>query len=109
MQDAALDFDDIEAVVYSLSPDSMVESAMPTSRHRCGRGAQQALPAHQHWRLDRHFERSGRLLSHCGRRCDVVLTAGADKVGECGDSQTILNKIWIPPTSDRCLSGLSPC
>jgi acetyl-CoA C-acetyltransferase len=28
--------------------------------------------------------------------CDVVLTAGADKVGECGDSQTVLNKIWDP-------------
>ena len=27
---------------------------------------------------------------------DVVLTAGADKVGECGDSQTVLNKIWDP-------------
>jgi len=25
-----------------------------------------------------------------------VLTAGADKVGECGDSQTVLNKIWDP-------------
>jgi acetyl-CoA C-acetyltransferase len=25
-----------------------------------------------------------------------VLVAGADKVGECGDSQTILNKIWDP-------------
>jgi acetyl-CoA C-acetyltransferase len=27
---------------------------------------------------------------------DVVLTAGADKVGECGDSQSVLNKIWDP-------------
>jgi acetyl-CoA C-acetyltransferase len=27
---------------------------------------------------------------------DVVLTAGADKIGECGDSQTVLNKIWDP-------------
>src|ERR1700722_21013579 len=27
---------------------------------------------------------------------DVCLTAGADKVGECGDSQTVLNKIWDP-------------
>jgi acetyl-CoA C-acetyltransferase len=28
--------------------------------------------------------------------CDVIMTAGADKVGECGDSQTVLNKIWDP-------------
>src|SRR5690606_13483936 len=28
--------------------------------------------------------------------------AGADKVGECGDSQTILNKIW-DPTYERSL------
>ncbi len=34
--------------------------------------------------------------------CDVVLTAGADKVGECGDSQTVLNKIW-DPTYERPL------
>ena len=34
--------------------------------------------------------------------CDVVLTAGADKVGECGDSQTVLNKIW-DPTYERQL------
>ena len=27
---------------------------------------------------------------------EVVMTAGADKVGECGDSQTVLNKIWDP-------------
>ncbi len=34
--------------------------------------------------------------------CDVVLTAGADKVGECGDSQSVLNKIW-DPTYERPL------
>src|SRR6202007_1752105 len=34
--------------------------------------------------------------------CDVVLTAGADKGGECGDSQTVLNKIW-DPTYERAL------
>lgn len=34
--------------------------------------------------------------------CDVVLTAGADKVGEGGDSQTVLNKIW-DPTYERAL------
>ncbi len=31
-----------------------------------------------------------------------MLTAGADKVGECGDSQTVLNKIW-DPTYERQL------
>ena len=30
------------------------------------------------------------------------MTAGADKVGECGDSQTVLNKIW-DPTYERAL------
>jgi acetyl-CoA C-acetyltransferase len=30
------------------------------------------------------------------------MTAGADKVGECGDSQTVLNKIW-DPTYERPL------
>ena len=34
--------------------------------------------------------------------CDIVLAAGGDKVGESGDSQTILNKIW-DPTYERQL------
>ena len=103
MQDAGLGFDEIEAVVYSLSPDAMV-----------GIGNAERLG------VDAVGARSKRFLrintggatgissvaaawSHVAAgACDVVLTAGADKVGECGDSQTVLNKIW-DPTYERSL------
>ena len=50
-----------------------------------------------------HLVGGGRRHDHIAAgACDVVLTAGADKVGECGDSQTILNKIW-DPTYERPL------
>ena len=103
MTDAGLDFDDIGAVVYSLSPDAMVgignaERAgvdavgarfKPFLRINTG-GATGISSVEAAW-------------SHVASGMfDCVLTAGADKVGECGDSQTVLNKIW-DPTYERQL------
>ncbi|MFG1359162.1 thiolase family protein [Xanthobacter pseudotagetidis] len=97
LTDAALGFDDIEAVVYSLSPDAMlgignaerlgIDAAggreKPFLRVNTGgsTGLSSVQAAYYHIASGAH---------------DVVLTAGADKVGECGDSQTVLNKIWDP-------------
>jgi len=97
MNDAKLDFEQIEAIVYSLSPDAMVgignaerlgvdavgSRNKPFLRINTGgaTGISSVISAYYH-------VASG--------ACDVVLTAGADKVGECGDSQTVLNKIWDP-------------
>ncbi|MGE8163670.1 thiolase family protein [Paraburkholderia sp. NPDC080076] len=97
MADAKLDFEQIEAIVYSLSPDAMVGIGnaerlgvdavgarnKPFLRINTGgaTGISSVISAYYH-------VASG--------ACDVVLTAGADKVGECGDSQTVLNKIWDP-------------
>jgi len=97
LQDATLGFDDIEAVVYSLSPDAMVGignaerigvDAVGAKNKRFLRintggatGISSIISAYYHV---------------AAGICDVVLTAGADKVGECGDSQTVLNKIWDP-------------
>ena len=97
MRDAGLSFDDIEAVVYSLSPDAMVgignaertgvdavgARSKPFLRINTG-GATGISSVEAAW----YHVASGAY--------DVVLTAGADKVGECGDSQTVLNKIWDP-------------
>src|SRR6266446_7036964 len=103
LKDARLELDDIEAVVYSLSPDSMVGignaerigvDAVGAKNKRFLRintggatGISSVIAAYYHV---------------AAGVCDVVLTAGADKVGECGDSQTVLNKIW-DPTYERPL------
>jgi acetyl-CoA C-acetyltransferase len=103
LKDAGLEFDDIEAVVYSLSPDAMVGignaerigvDAVGAKNKRFLRintggatGISSVISAYYHV---------------AAGVCDVVLTAGADKVGECGDSQTVLNKIW-DPTYERQL------
>jgi acetyl-CoA C-acetyltransferase len=103
LQDADLAFEDIEAIVYSLSPDAMVGignaerigvDAVGAKNKRFLRintggatGISSVISAYYHI---------------AAGICDVVLTAGADKVGECGDSQTVLNKIW-DPTYERQL------
>lgn len=103
LTDAGLELDEIEAVVYSLSPDAMVGignaerigiDAVGAKNKRFLRintggatGISSVISAYYHI---------------AAGACDVVLTAGADKVGECGDSQTVLNKIW-DPTYERQL------
>ncbi len=97
MHDAKMELDAIQAIVYSLSPDAMVGignaerlgvdavggRSKPFLRINTGgaTGISSVAAAYYH-------VASGMF--------DVVLTAGADKVGECGDSQTVLNKIWDP-------------
>ena len=103
LEDAALGLDDIEAVVYSLSPDAMV-----------GIGNAERLGVDAVGARSKRFLRintggatgissvAAAYFHVASGACDVVLTAGADKVGECGDSQTVLNKIW-DPTYERAL------
>lgn len=103
MADARLEFADIEAVVYSLSPDAMV-----------GIGNAERLGVDAVGARGKRFLRintggatgissvAAAYYHIASGACDVVLTAGADKVGECGDSQTVLNKIW-DPTYERPL------
>lgn len=103
MTDAKLEFDAIEAIVYSLSPDAMV-----------GIGNAERLGVDAVGGRNRRFLRintggstgissvAAAYYHIASGVCDVVLTAGADKVGECGDSQTVLNKIW-DPTYERAL------
>lgn len=97
LADAALDFDDIEGVVYSLSPDAMV-----------GIGNAERLGVDAVGARNKPFLRintggatgissvAAAYYHIASGAFDVVMTAGADKVGECGDSQTVLNKIWDP-------------
>ena len=97
MHDAKLDFDAIKGVVYSLSPDAMIgignaerlgvdavgARGKPFLRINTGGATGISAVAAAYYHVA-----SGMF--------DVVLTAGADKVGECGDSQSVLNKIWDP-------------
>ena len=101
--DAGLELDDIEAVVYSLSPDAMV-----------GIGNAERLGVDAVGARNKRFLRintggatgissvAAAYYHIAAGACDVIMTAGADKVGECGDSQTVLNKIW-DPTYERSL------
>ncbi len=103
MADAGLELDAIQAVVYSLSPDAMV-----------GIGNAERLGVDAVGGRNKRFLRintggstgissvAAAYYHVASGACDVVLTAGADKVGECGDSQTVLNKIW-DPTYERAL------
>jgi acetyl-CoA C-acetyltransferase len=97
MNDAQLEFDDIESVVYSLSPDAMV-----------GIGNAERLGVDAVGARNKRFLRintggatglssvAAAYYHIAAGASEVVMTAGADKVGECGDSQTVLNKIWDP-------------
>jgi acetyl-CoA C-acetyltransferase len=103
LNDAKLEMDGVEAVVYSLSPDAMV-----------GIGNAESLGVDAVGARNKRFLRintggatgissvAAAYYHVAAGACDVVLTAGADKVGECGDSQTVLNKIW-DPTYERQL------
>jgi acetyl-CoA C-acetyltransferase len=103
LADARLELEDIGAIVYSLSPDAMV-----------GIGNAERLGVDAVGARNKRFLRintggatgiSSVAASYyhiAAGACDVCLTAGADKVGECGDSQTVLNKIW-DPTYERSL------
>jgi acetyl-CoA C-acetyltransferase len=101
--DAGRDLDDIEAVVYSLAPDALL-----------GIGNAERLGVDAVGARNKRFMRinsggstglSSVAVGHAhiaAGVCDIVLVAGGDKVGESGDSQTILNKIW-DPTYERQL------
>jgi len=103
MEESGLDFDAIEAIVYSLSPDAMV-----------GIGNAERLGVDAVGARSKRFLRintggatgissvAAAWYHVASGASDVVMTAGADKVGECGDSQTVLNKIW-DPTYERPL------
>ena len=103
LRDAKRELDDIEAIVYSLAPDALL-----------GIGNAERLGVDAVGARNKPFMRvntggSTGLSSvavgyaHVASgACELVLVAGADKVGESGDSQTILNKIW-DPTYERQL------
>lgn len=97
MNDCKRELDEIEAVVYSLALDALL-----------GIGNAERLGVDAVGARNKRFMRintggstgiSSLAAAHShivAGACDLVLVAGADKVGECGDSQTILNKIWDP-------------
>jgi acetyl-CoA C-acetyltransferase len=103
LRDAGRDLNEMEAVVYSLAPDALL-----------GIGNAERLGVDAVGARNKRFMRintggstglSTVTVGHAhiaSGTCDVVLVAGGDKVGESGDSQMILNKIW-DPTYERQL------
>ena len=97
MADAKRELDDIEAVVYSLAPDALLGIGNAERQGVDAVGARNK----RFMRINTGGATGVSALaaghSHVlAGACEIVLVAGADKVGECGDSQTILNKIWDP-------------
>lgn len=103
LTDAGRSLEEVEAVVYSLAPDALL-----------GIGNAERLGVDAVGARNKRFMRintggstgiSSVAAAHshiAAGVCELVLVAGADKVGECGDSQSVLNKIW-DPTYERSL------
>jgi acetyl-CoA C-acetyltransferase len=97
LRDAQCELSDMQAVVYSLAPDALL-----------GIGNAERLGVDAVGARNKPFMRintggatglSSVAVGHAhvaSGAWDLVLVAGGDKVGESGDSQTILNKIWDP-------------
>ena len=95
LAETSLRISDMEAMVFSLAPDSL--SGLSNAERTCvdaigaqgkpfmrvNTGGSTGISAVQ---VGFYHVASGMF--------DCVLVAGADRVGESGDSQTILNKIW---------------
>ena len=104
MNDAKLGFDDIEAVVYSLSPHATVGVGNAERPGVEAVGARNKRFLRINTDGATGISRVAAAYYHIASgACDVVLTAGADKVGDYGDFQTVLTKIW-GPTYERQLA-----
>ena len=97
MEDAGTSIDDIEAVVFSLAPDSLigVGSAERWCVDAIGASNKPFMRINTGGSTGISSVQAGYYHIASGLY-DCVLVAGADKVGESGDSQIILNKMWDP-------------
>ena len=103
LQDAGRELDDMEAVAYSLAPDALlgIGNAERLGIDAVGARNKRFIRVNSGGSTGLSTVSVGYAHIAAGA-CDVVLVAGGDKVGESGDSQTILNKIW-DPTYERQL------
>ncbi len=96
LEDAGIGIERIGAVVYALAPDALIGVSnaerwgaeavgVDKPMMRLNTGGATGISAVQ---AGFYHIASGLF--------DVVLVAGADKVGECGHAQVVLNKIWDP-------------
>lgn len=103
MADCKRELDEVEAVVYSLAPDALLGIGNAERQGVDAVGARSKRFMRINTGGSTGVSALAAAHSHIlAGACDLVLVAGADKVGECGDSQTILNKIW-DPTYERSL------
>ena len=103
MADCKRELAEIEAVVYSLAPDALLGISNAERQGIDAVGARNKRFMRINTGGSTGLSALAAAHSHIlAGACDLVLVAGADKIGECGDSQTILNKIW-DPTYERSL------
>ena len=103
LRDAGRELANMEAVVYSLAPDALlgIGNAERVGVDAVGARNKRFMRINTGGSTGISSVITGYTHVAAGV-CDVVLVAGADKVGESGDSQTILNKIWRPPSTLSC-------
>ncbi|NYT22409.1 thiolase family protein [Alcaligenaceae bacterium] len=97
LNDAGMELDQMEAVVYSLAPDALLGIANAERLGVDAVGARNKRFMRINTGGSTGISSVNVGYSHIAAgACDVALVAGADKVGENGDAQTIMNKIWDP-------------
>jgi acetyl-CoA C-acetyltransferase len=97
LADAGLTLADVDAVVYSMAPDALI-GVMHAERwvtDAAGAAGKPMLRVNTGGSTGLTSVQVG--FDHVASGlCECVLVVGADRVGESGDAQTILNRIWEP-------------
>ncbi len=108
---AQLTFDDVDAVVFSLAPETLVgiHAAERWCVDAVGASGKPFLRVHTGGATGGSAAQAGYFHIASGMH-DVVLVVGADKVAESPDAQRILNKIWDPIFEmDIALNAINMC
>lgn len=98
LADAQLELADVDAVVYSMAPDAMIGVMHPERWVADAAGAIEGRPILRVNTGGATGLSSAQLAYHhvASGLFRTVLVVGAERVGESGDAQMILNRIWDP-------------
>lgn len=97
LEDAQTDVDKIDAVVVSMAPDAIIGVAHGERWivDACGAAGKPMIRVHTGGSTGISAVQVAAYHIASGVY-DTVMVVGADRVGESGDAQTILNRIWDP-------------
>ncbi len=97
LEDAQTAIDSVDAVVVSMAPDAIigVSHGERWIVDACGAAGKPMMRVHTGGATGISAVQVAAYHVASGL-CDTVMVVGADRVGESGDAQTILNRIWDP-------------